>query len=382
MGIPYPSRRTYAWQTGEHDLTLSQAVRIFQRMRSQHPKERNPQRYATMTRMIEVLYQINHQHDVERFPRSKVYKLFCAAADECQWYTDPTQYRKRRLDAPIGLLHCTGCDQLLPEGLFISGHLSHLCAGCRDVREKRKREEEDQRASRLLFERFPVLVGVEDVPAGYLTMTRQEFIEGRRAGWKAKRTDETVKLVIRRELTDRQHEGIRAYKVKLLGKQRRVLPSISLSPDEQVYADIHPYYAETLRILYRDTKQAINRHTTGGTPNESKAEYYRALLTALQQARQELDDRLDEGTLDGLAKGQVHWTRLLDDEQLEALEQARHELIAASPRGAKLPELTTYKELEAKARVVEDLWRAWQRHLTEQRKEDAIKRRQKRKVIR
>jgi hypothetical protein len=316
MPVPYPARRAYAWLQSPDPIPYDVARRMFNRMRYQQTKANNPARFVALSKVIDALYILNHDRDIELFPPKRLHALLCAAADEAGWYTDPTTFRKPRLSTPPGFLHCTGCDQVLPDEVFESGRLSHLCCDCRDKRAERINTKTSLREAKACAQRFERLMGVRDGIA-------------------------VNSLLTRAQLQKRQFAN-REWLSKRLKKHLSLTPTVQA----QLSADVYPYYKNLLTTLHRDTRHAINRHTADDTRNEPKAGYYRTKLKLVQQALDELERMLDEGTVHALTEGQVHWTRLLDADALDTLVEAHAEMSAALRSSEKLPALTTYRDLD------------------------------------
>jgi hypothetical protein len=307
MQKPYPARRKYKWLLKKDPIPYAEARKIINTMRYSMPRDQNPQRWGALTQVFEALYVLNHKHDVELFPPKKLHALLCAAATDAQWFTDPTTFRKKREATPPGLLHCTGCEQILPEEMFEAGRLSHLCADCREQWQARKERATVAAQAKRCATRFEKLMGIR-------RYTQLKSVEGEPVP--------ALPLALDGLLTESQLQLRRTHYREWLS--RHLKKHITLTPTvrEQLNADVYPYYNNILTNLYRDTRHAINRHTADDTRNEAKAEYSRVLFDAVKQARAELDRRLEEGTLDTLTEGQVHWTRLLDDDTLDNLTEA------------------------------------------------------------
>jgi hypothetical protein len=328
---PFPSMKVYPWMRSDAPIDVTAALQILRRMKYQAPEPTNPQRWRAFNLAIDAVDTIAHKHDISYFKPAKLHALLCAAAAEAGWFrADPSQ-RPALPDAPAGCKCCADCVQFLPLEMFKAkrDRMSQFCADCRKQRETRKAQDAEAKAKRALIKRFETAVCMDTYDMADIEATQEQFEERRKTRRKAiptKGNPNAVRLCLPEILTQTARDAALA-KARALSKDPR---------PNHLMADAYEYYALRIQTA-RDTSRRLRGEST----------YHETRYQLLAQAQQALDALLDDARLSELLRGQHHWTKLLNVEQLVALRTAHASAYGSVGRGSKHKPLVTIVELNA-----------------------------------
>lgn len=279
--LPFPARRRYQWAREGRTMSYTDAVRHFTGMRYQCPEERNPQRWATLTMMLEALDLLQHDgHD--EFEGHKLHKLFIKCAARCGWVTDLSQMQRALRSRPVEgdptKWHCYACARDLPVSMF------------RTIMTE---------AQRVKYNR----------PEG----TRQYTMARRCA-----------------DCRDNAKETKRRKLVKVAAQRKR-REFVRLTEQRQERGgDIYRVYLLDVRHHIDSTKKALSKPACMGT----RREFYECKLASLLHCHTLLEQHLADGTLDQLSTERISWLNILSPEdQAEVMHKYRVTTLDNRQRG-------------------------------------------------
>ncbi len=259
--IPYPARRRYHWAREGRTMTYTDAVRHFTGMRYQSPQDRNPERWATLTMMLEALDLLQHE-GYDEFDGAKLHKLFIKCAARCGWVTDLSAVQRALRSTPVegepDKLHCYACDRDLPRSMFRTPMTN---------------------AQRVKYNR----------PEG----TRQYTMARRCADCRDNAKETKRRKLVKADAQRRRREFVR------LTEQRK-----------ERGGDIYRVYLLDVRHHIDSTKKALGKPTCTGT----RREFYEVKLATLLHCHELLEQHLADNTLDQLSTERVSWLNIASPE--------------------------------------------------------------------
>lgn len=285
---PYPARRRYLWARDGRQMSYTEAHKHFTNMRYQCPEDRNPQRWATLTLMLEALDLLQHEgHDT--FEGHKLHKLFIKCAARCGWVTDLSQMQRKMRATPVEgdptKLHCYACDRDLPRAMF------------------RTPMTEAQRAK-------------YNKPEG----TRQYTVARRCA-----------------DCRDNAKESKRRKRVRV-DAQRKRRDYVRLTEQRKAKAgDTYRVYLLDLRYHLDNARRALSKPLCTG----ARRAFYEAKLGLALQCQGRLEDLVESNTVNDLDTTRVTWLNLLTQEEQAHLIALLKDYTTAPDRSGRSPVLET-----------------------------------------
>jgi hypothetical protein len=279
--IPYPARRRYRWAREGRTMTYTDAVRHFTNMRYQASEDRNPQRWATLTMMLEALDLLQHDgHD--DFAGTKLHKLLIKCAARCGWVTDLSAMQRKLRPTPIDgdpdKLHCYDCDRDLPRSAF------------RTLMTDAQRQRYNK-------------------PEG----TRQYIMARRCADCRDNAKESKRRKLVRTTAARKRREFVR------LTEQR-----------QERGGDIYRVYLLDVRHHIESTRKALSKAACTGT----RREFYEFKLATLLHCHALLEQHLADNTLDQLSTERVSWLNIASPEdQAEVMHKYRVTTLDTRQRG-------------------------------------------------
>lgn len=287
---PYPLGQRYHWLLPERPFTFTEVRALIKDLRECAPKF-SP-RWETYDLVLATIDALNHKRGVEEFPRPKVHKLLIAAAAKCGWYY--RKYDKVGALGPSGTRYCPKCCEYKPTAAY-----------------RRKATDAERKKNGWGGEgriRYMDTLYCKDCRS----------VQAKAKAAKSKRVEQRKAV---RKLTKLIKEDKQA--VRVVAERRALTYSVLKA---KIDANI------------RQTKEVL------AAENEAKQEFYLERLYCLEQAKAELERRIENG--EPLPENNPadetptpHWSRLLSEEDYRRLNDKYMTFVSSPGRKGRTPQI-------------------------------------------